>query len=113
MNKLYIMKAFLIGLMLLSMNASFADKTTQKSTDHRNIYDKGMTAYKNEDYVTALKYLFSYRLINEGKLVEHKEFSSQLNAAIEHSEKELRETIKLAGKNENKEKESRFRALGF
>lgn len=112
MKKKYVLNTLFFSMLLLTMNNSLADDT-QKNTPYGDIYDKGIAAYKNQDYVNALKYLFSYRLVNEGKLVEHDEFASKLDAAIEHSESKLREQIKLANRMESSEKEKKFRAAGF
>ncbi|MFL0811618.1 MAG: hypothetical protein K6L76_14455 [Agarilytica sp.] len=113
MKKTSILNTFLFSMLCLSINESLADDAPQEKSAYRNLYNNGITAYKNKDYVTALKYLFSYRLVNENKLVEHEKFSSQLDAAIEHSERKLRDTIKLANGIEKKETESAIRAAGF
>jgi hypothetical protein len=67
---------------LLSENVLLAD-----------YYDIGMRAYKEEDFVSALKYLFAYRSANEGVLKQNESFLSRLDKAIEYCEKKLTENI--------------------
>jgi hypothetical protein len=56
---------------------------------NREIYNKGKYAYEKKDYVSALKYLFAYRLINEGELKKCKNLLIQLDKAIVDSEDKL------------------------
>ncbi len=58
-----------------------------------NFYDVGMKAYKERDFIAALKYLFAYRSANEKALEDNQDFLSQLDNAIAFCEKKLAEDM--------------------
>ncbi|MCH8330265.1 MAG: hypothetical protein IH946_02620, partial [Bacteroidetes bacterium] len=63
-------------------------------TTYKDLYTKGNNAYKNKNYVDALKYLYAYKVINERVLNEyHAEFLGKLNAAISNCELKLRQKL--------------------
>jgi len=55
-----------------------------------DLYKIGQTAYSKKDYVTALKYLFAYKTLNENALLQNPSFLSDLNKSIEISEANIR-----------------------
>ena len=110
-------KTIILGIALcfaLSMQASFAEEVETKVVTLDEMYEKGNEAYKSKDYLTALKYLFAYRAVNEEKLSEHTEFSDQLNEAIATSESYILEAIKFREKFVRRESEFQgsFRGIG-
>ena len=70
-----------------------ADELAQKINKNQMLYKKGYEAYQNKDYISALKYLYAYRVANENKLPEHENFTAQIDEAITISEHEIRNAI--------------------
>ena len=96
MNRLIFQRLALTVLLLGYFPFLFAeDAVEQSNSKARDIYRKGNDAYQNKDYVSALKYLYAYRVSNEKDLLEHKNFLSQLDEAIENSERQIRNAIKF------------------
>lgn len=73
----------------------YADASPKNSDNEQTMYRMGNEAYLEKDYVSALKYLFAYRMVNEIELAKHKEFSAQIEEAIETSERKIREAIRF------------------
>lgn len=76
-----------------------ADELKQGVNKGQELYTMGNEAYQNKDYVSALKYLFAYRVVNENELTSHEKFLTQLDKAIEISERKInvKETANQAG----------------
>ena len=55
------------------------------------LYVEGMNAYQQEDYVSAVKFLFAYQQMNKGKL--DLKFDKDLTHALDYSELKLRSLI--------------------
>lgn len=58
-----------------------------------NYYDRGMKAYNEKDFLTALKYLFAYRSANEKVLRDNQAFLTKLDKAIEYCEMKLNNPV--------------------
>ncbi|MBC8756347.1 hypothetical protein H2O64_16855 [Kordia sp. YSTF-M3] len=92
----------------------FTSHIIQSSNNHSELYTKGNNAYKNKNYVDALKYLYSYKVINEQKLSnEHKDFLTKLNKAILDCERKLRQKLIVIRENENQTTRSYFNGNGY
>lgn len=58
-----------------------------------NYYDRGMKAYNEKDFLTALKYLFAYRSANEKVLKDNQDFLITLDKAIAYCEMKLSNSV--------------------
>jgi hypothetical protein len=92
------MKTLFLLVMLVaavSIRSAWCDSTPSISYDREDLYREGHEAYKNGDFVTALKDLFAFEILNEkhfqaGTSDELKKLRSALDQAVKRSESELR-----------------------
>jgi len=107
-SKWIVVPAFLI------ITFGFTSHIVQSSNNFGELYTKGKNAYKNKNYVDALKYLYSYKVINEHKLSDgHKDFLAKLNNAILDCEFNLRQKLIVIRENENQTTTSYFNGNGY
>lgn len=84
----------LISPVFLIIIYGFTSSLNQSSEIYGDLYKKGKNAYNNKNYVDALKYLYSYKVVNEDKLFElEPKFLKQLNSAIAECEIMLRQKL--------------------
>ena len=106
LKRLIIAIWFVVNAPILS-----ADELQDVNKEHE-MYKMGNEAYQKKDYVSALKYLFAYRVANREELAKHDKFSTQIDEAIAISEKQIRDAIKFREKYTKSEESFRRRFEG-
>lgn len=77
--------SFLLAIAtLLLSNVSFA-------WNRDDLYKIGKEAYYKQDYVSALKNLYAYYVLNEVEINKHPDFKKRINDSISTSEAKIRE----------------------
>ncbi|AKP50834.1 hypothetical protein [Cyclobacterium amurskyense] len=108
------LKKWIVASIFLIIAFSFTSNNAHYSNNFGELYNKGNNAYKNKNYVDALKYLYSYKVINEHKLSDgHKDFLKKLNIAILDCELKLRHKLIVIRENENQKTTSYFNGNGY
>jgi hypothetical protein len=69
-------------------NVALGDSVNTNAYEREDLYTAGVKAFRSEDYSTALKYLFAFRLLNKQRLMAANsdsviQFRTKLDNAIE------------------------------
>lgn len=105
---------WIVATTVLIIVFGFTSNVMQSPSNNLELYTKGNNAYKNKNYVDALKYLYSYKVINEYKLsAGHKGFLAKLNNAILDCELKLRQRLVIIRENQNQTGISYFNGNGY
>lgn len=78
--------------------SAWCDAVPSVVYDREDLYHEGLKAYKGDDYVTALKDLYAFEVLNykrfqTGSSEEMKSFQTNLDASIKDCENKLRTVI--------------------
>ena len=91
---------FLILFVLITFAFTEAQEVVGKAEipgERDDLYKKGSEAYKEKDYLTALKNLYAFLVINDEKLkTEYPDHRKRIEKAIEVCEYELRKSLLVA-----------------
>jgi hypothetical protein len=86
-------------VLIIPLGNAVCDPATNSPLQRLDLYTDGQKAYKENDYVTALKDLFAFKLLNERKLQDGasdaaKDATTKLDQAIADSESKLQDIVK-------------------
>ena len=91
---------FIYGILFLSAISISTTGKKNEITKRHDLYVQGQKAFENKNYVDAIKYLNTYKLINEEQLTTFKGLEKNLEEQIEICETQLRRKIVLIEENE-------------
>lgn len=87
--------SLLIIIWCLSVQVVLAKETETPQNDVDLYYQKGLKAYEKKDYISAIKFLFAYKVTHKKTLSSKSDFLTNLDKSIEYSEKQLRTALKM------------------
>jgi hypothetical protein len=88
--------AFLVFAMCLLSHVVLADVTISDD-EISKLYDAGYEAYHAKDYVTALEYFFTYRLLSKELWNNDPEFGRKFDKTISSIEAIIQDALKAQG----------------